>query len=623
MTIIRYLLPLLMIAPGCTSAQAPAAPSDLIADGYDSHIELRWTASPTPGVTGYEVYRSENGGTDFLPLKSVSPSVTSLIDWTGDEGDNLNRQYKVRATAPGGMTSNFSPVVLAETHVMSDEELLEMVQRYTFLYFWDYAHPTSGLARERNNGNPQVVTMGGSGFGILSIIVGAERGWVTREEAVNRMIKIVTFLQIADRFHGVFPHWMYGSSGKVFPFSQYDNGGDLVETAFLMQGLLTARRYFDEDTPLESALRNAITGLWEDVEWDWYRKNGSNVLYWHWSPEYQWQINLAIRGFNEAQIIYLLAIASPTHGVPASLYSSGWTGGSYQNLNTYYGYKVYTGPYAGGPLFFAHYSYLGFDPRNKKDQYCNYFVRNRNHALIHQTYCAINPKGHQGYSENCWGLTASDDPGGYAVHDPFPLNDNGTISPTAALASMPYTPDESIKALKHFYRNLGENLWGPYGFYDAFNLNQNWYASSYLAIDQGPIVAMIENYRTGLLWETFMENPEIQPALDAIGFQEDLTDTDEHTLESTGFDVSVFPNPVKSGGVATIEWNVLTAKHLSATLVDMQGKVLHTYFRDRQVQTGVFQEQVPVPALPAGTYLLQVGDGQFQIQKKLSVVTGD
>ena len=250
-----------MIAPGCTSAQAPAAPSDLIADGYDSHIELRWTASPTPGVTGYEVYRSENGGTDFLPLKSVSPSVSSLIDWTGDEGDNLNRQYKVRATAPGGMTSNFSPVVVAETHVMSDEELLEMVQRYTFRYFWDYAHPTSGLARERNNGNPQVVTMGGSGFGILSIIVGAERGWVTREEAVNRMIKIVTFLQIADRFHGVFPHWMDGSSGKVFPFSQYDNGGDLVETAFLMQGLLTARRYFDEDTPLESALRNGLTGL--------------------------------------------------------------------------------------------------------------------------------------------------------------------------------------------------------------------------------------------------------------------------------------------------------------------------------------------------------------------------
>ncbi len=622
MSKVRYfLLPIFLSLAGCLPAQLPAPPTNVTATGYDSHVELNWQPSPSPNLTGYEIYRSTDGGAGFELLKGVGPSVATFIDWTGDEGQNLNRQYKIRATVFAG-AGDFSAVATAQTQPMDDEALMEMVQRYTFRYFWDYAHPVSGLARERNNGNPEIVTTGGSGFGILSIVVATERGWITRAAAVDRMIKIISFLQLADRFHGVFPHWMDGTTGNVVPFSQYDNGGDLVETAFLMEGLLTARKYFNADTPQEKAVRNAITKIWEDVEWDWYRKNNSNVLYWHWSPDYQWQMNFQIRGFNEAQIIYLLAIASPTHGVPASLYTSGWAAGNYKNNASYYGYPVLVGPALGGPLFFAHYSYLGFDPRHKKDAFCNYFVRNRNHALIHYQHCIANPENHAGYSADSWGLTASDDPWGYSAHDPYPTNDNGTITPTAALASMPYTPQESLAALRHFYRSQGERLWGPYGFYDAFNLDQDWYASSYLAIDQGPVVAMIENARTGLLWNYFMQNEEIQPALDAAGFQEDLTGTEENDLTKTGFNILVYPNPLTPDGQLALEISILEKQVYTARLIDEQGRIQRVLFRNRELGAGIFQEKFDLKNPGRGTYFLEIENGKNEKQTTKIIVSG-
>ena len=407
-----------------------------------------------------------------------------------------------------------SDTVEAATRVFSDDELLDMVQQYTFRYFWDFADPASGMARERNtSGN--TVTSGGSGFGIMAMLVGIERGFITRDQGIARMQKILTFLENADRFHGAWSHWIDGNTGHVIPFSQQDNGGDLVETGFLVQGLLAARNYFNHDTPAEQGIAQKITDLWEAVEWDWYRQNNSNVLYWHWSPDNNWAINMQIRGWNEAAIIYILAIASPTHGVPASLWQTGWAGNSnYVNGKTFYGYKLDVGWDKGGPLFFAHYSFLGFDPRHKKDAYANYFINNRNHTLINRAYCIDNPQNFTGYSENCWGLTASDDPDGYMAHEPVSGRDNGTITPTASLSSMPYTPEESINALKYLYRNLGKKIWGPMGFYDAFNQKRNWYTTSYLAIDQGPIIDMIENYRSQLLWNNFMANTEIQQALD-------------------------------------------------------------------------------------------------------------
>ena len=402
---------------------------------------------------------------------------------------------------------------------ISDEELLTLVQRQTFKYFWDYAHPTCGLARERlNSGN--TVTSGGSGFGIMTIPVGIERGFITREEGAERMLKIATFLdEKAERFHGAYSHWLDGETGKAIDFSQKDNGGDLVETGLLFEGLLTVQQYFNQDNAVETAIRQKITKIWEEVEWDWYLRDNSNCLYWHWSPNYNWDMNMKIQGWNEALIVYVLAASSPTHSISKSVYDSGWArNGGMKNGKKFYDITLPLGTSGdkGGPLFFAHYSFLGLDPRNLEDQYANYWEQNTAHAMINHAYCVANPKKHYGYSDECWGLTASDIPNGYTANSPG--NDNGTIAPTAALASIPYTPEESMKAMRYFYYVLGDKLFGEYGFHDAFNLSQRWFAPSYIAIDQGPIVVMIENYRTGLLWDNFMKNEDVQKGLTKLGF---------------------------------------------------------------------------------------------------------
>lgn len=398
--------------------------------------------------------------------------------------------------------------------IISEEELLTLVQSKTFKYFWDFGHPVSGLARERNT-SLNTVTSGGSGFGLMAMIVGVERGFISRQEAVDRWVQVLDFLEGADRFHGVYAHWMNGNTGDALPFSPKDNGGDLVETAFLFQGLLTVRQYLDASDPTEADLIARINTLWEEVEWDWYTQGGQNVLTWHWSPDFGWDINLKIRGHNETQIIYILAAASPTHPISKEVYDQGYArSGDMQNGNTYYGLQLPLGSALGGPLFFAHYSYLGLDPRNLQDQYANYWTQNIRHTLINRAYCIDNPQNYVGYSEDCWGLTASDNESGYSAHSP--TNDRGVITPTAALSSFPYTPEESMAALEHFYYSLGDRLWGEYGFYDAFNPTEGWVASSYLAIDQGPIVCMIENHRTGLLWDLFMTAPEVQDGLDKL-----------------------------------------------------------------------------------------------------------
>lgn len=414
---------------------------------------------------------------------------------------------------------------------LSDDSLMTLVQYRTFQYFWDGAEPTSGAARERfhaDNVYPEndkhIVTSGGTGFGVMAILVGIERKFITREEGYQRLDKLVDWLAKADRFHGAWPHWMNGETGKVKPFSPNDDGGDLVETAFLAQGLLCVREYFKNGNADEQALAAKIDTLWKEIEWDWYRKGGENVLYWHWSPEKEWVMNFAVTGYNECLIMYVLAAASPTHGIPAEVYHEGWAkGGRIRNDPDHeqYGYHLalsYNGaPQFGGPLFWAHYSYLGLDPRNLKDQYADYWKLNKNHTLINRRYCIENPKHFKGYGENCWGLTASYSIKGYAAHSPG--EDLGVISPTAALSSFPYTPEESMKVLKHLYYDLGDKVWGEYGFYDAFSEEHNWYTPRYLAIDQGPTVVMIENHRSGLLWNLFMGAPEVKAGLDMLGFE--------------------------------------------------------------------------------------------------------
>ena len=399
---------------------------------------------------------------------------------------------------------------------LTDEKLLDLVQHQSFKYFYDFGHPVSGMSRERNS-NLDTVTSGGTGFGLMTLVVGMERGFITRQEGTERLEKILNFLETCDRYHGVWPHWLNGSTGKVIPFSPKDNGADLVETAFLVQGLLIVREYLLDTDAEEKELKERIDMLWQEVEWDWFTQGGEEVLYWHWSPDFGWEMNHAIRGHNETLITYVLAASSPTHSIDSLVYHKGYArDGELMNGSSYYGIKLPLGDELGGPLFFSHYSFLGLDPRNLEDQYANYWEQNRNHTLINRQYCIENPNGFLGYSADCWGLTASDNHQFYSAHSP--TNDLGVITPTAAISSIPYTPEYSIQAIRHFYYELGEDLWGEYGFYDSFNMTEEWWADSYLAIDQGPIVVMIENYRTGLLWDLFMSAPEVSQGLRKLGF---------------------------------------------------------------------------------------------------------
>lgn len=422
---------------------------------------------------------------------------------------------------------NTSTSSQSNTDSISDEALLDSVQFRTFQYFWEGAEPTSGLARERihiDGKYPQndqdVVTIGGSGFGLMSILVGAERGFITTTDAQERLSKILTYLGKADRYHGAWSHWLHGPTGKTKSFSDRDDGADVVETAFMAQALITVREYYKNGDQAQQALAAQADTLWRAIEWDFFR-NGQNVLFWHWSPTHAWGMNHAIQGYDECLIAYILAASSPTHPIPAAAYHEGWArGGKIQTDQSKNGYPTvlkHNAPEnAVGPLFWAHYSYLGLDPRGLKDQYANYETLNTNHALIHYQHAQDNPLSYKGYGD-AWGLTASYSVKGYDAHHPD--NDKGVISPTAALASLPYTPEQSMKAMRYFYHQLGDRLWGKYGFYDAYSETENWFPQRYLAIDQGPIVVMIENYRSGLLWKLFMGAPEVQAGLKKLGFE--------------------------------------------------------------------------------------------------------
>ncbi len=456
-------------------------------------------------------------GDSVVVLQPVSP-LASITKYTLNILNSITSQKNTPLSSGSSATFVTSIDSSRKFPTISDNALLDLVQQQTFKYFWDFGHPVSGLARERNNGDNNLVTSGGSGFGIMAIITAANRGFITRAQAITRLQTMVGFLKnTAQTFHGAFPHWINGTTGAVIPFSNKDNGADLVETSFLVQGLLCARQYFDDAGVTETSLRTDINTICNRVEWSWFRNGGQNVLYWHWSPNFNWEINLPIKGWNETLITYVLAASSTSYAVPATVYNNGWKGGpDYLNGNIYYSYSLPLGPPLGGPLFFSHYSFLGINPNGLTDASVSYTTQTKNHTLINYNYCRANPRNYYGYSDSVWGLTASDIEGGYNANSP--TNDVSVISPTAALSSMPYTPAQSLAALKFYYYVLGDKLWKEYGFVDAFSLQNTWFANSFLAIDQGPIIVMIENYRSKLLWDLFTSCPEVKTGMRTLGF---------------------------------------------------------------------------------------------------------
>lgn len=501
-------------------------PSHLAAKAYERHVLLTWDAMNDPNMAEFVVYRSLGGG-PFLPVATQRPDIHRAVDFLA--GPGVPVRYRVTARSSSLRESAPSATVAASTRAMKDDELLTMVQEASFRYYWDGAEPNSGLARESIPGDPDMIAVGGSGFGIMALIVGAERGFAPREAVVQRMLRITGYLAHTDRFHGAWPHFLSGSTGHLLPaFGLYDDGADIVETSFLMEGLLAGRGYFTRDTPEEKRLREEITALWRGVEWDWFAATPEHdALYWHWSPDFGFHKKNRLGGWNETLMPYLLGIASPTHPIKPGLYYTGWAAETnparhFGKPSSWYGVPLTVADPNGttGPLFFTHYSFMGYDPRGMRDKYADYFVNNRNMSLIQQKYAVDNPHHFAGYGPNAWGMSAVTGPHGYRAYHP-PTTDDGTLAPTAAMGAYAYTPEASLLALKHFYRDLGPAVWDVYGFRNAFNETEDWYATGELALNQAPQAVMIENGRTGLLWRSFMNNPEMPAMQKAIGLMPD------------------------------------------------------------------------------------------------------
>lgn len=511
---------------GCVQRSYPSVnvPYGVKAAAYPGHVEIQWNDA---NGADYVLYLIENNRCREIAHVNKSPYLDFSI------GGSTSERTLTYVLCPEGLDlsafkdSTFlkanpraeSLRLEVEVPAMSDSLLLETVQEYTTRYFTDFAEPYSGLARERSNDrNADIVTIGGSGFGLMALIAAQQRGYISEEKAYSQYGKMLSFLDEVERFHGAWAHWYDADTRKPFSFSRFDDGGDLVETAFMAQGLLTLRQYLKEKRPDLSAKADK---LWKEIEWDWYTKEGSDSLYWHWSKNHGWKMNHRIKGYDECFITYVLAASSPTHSIDAKVYESCYkTSSYYYNNKEYYGIPLTIGMEYGGPLFFTHYSFLGLDPRGLRDDLTDYYERGRAHSLIHYYYAIENPKGHKGLGENLWGFTSSDDPlVGYTSHHPYTDAENGTVSPTAAASAIVYTPEESLKCIRHMYYDLGSKLFGPMGFYDAYNPSMaagEQVVKSYLAIDQGPIACMIENYRSALLWELFMSSPEISEGLSKL-----------------------------------------------------------------------------------------------------------
>ena len=581
--------------------------SGLTVKGFDSHAHLNWSY-PADGLT-CRIYASFDNGQTFELRKETDQNF--YMDFVPGEGRNKTVIYRVTATTQG---IESEPVEeSAEIRDFSDEELLDMVQEYSFRYFWEGAHQASGTSLERSNGNGNTTASGATGFQLMAMIVAHEREYRPREDVKDRILKILNFLETCDRHHGAWSHWYNSDTKKTRPFSEKDDGGDIVETSFVAQGLVALKHYFSGSDSKSVQIREKADQLWKEIEWDWYTTHWGNALSWHWSPNYYFEKNSKVSGWNECLGTYIMAASSTPHGISKAVYSEGWArnGDMVKPDRSYYGYEINLARNWGGPLFWIHYAHHGIDPHGLIDEYADYRQEHVNTALIHYEYAKENPLGYKNYSEKCWGLTASDDPDGYSAHKPMD-NDNGTVSPTAALASMPYTPAESMKALKYFYRERGADLFGIYGPYDAFNDTRDWVKESYIGIDQGPIVIMIENYRTGLLWKNVMMDEDVQAGLDKLGFEYNITTSAEKLEKNNSF--SVYPNPADNKiFVSKPDLNYSQTTVLKIFSIDGQ------LISSEQLNEFYNNYSVDCSGLKNGLYLIKLENGNQHFQSKLVI----
>lgn len=431
--------------------------------------------------------------------------------------------------------------------------LFDDIERRTFDYFWDTTDASNGLAPDRYPEQP-FSSIAAIGFALTAYPIGVERAWVTREQAAERTLKTLRFLRDVPSgpeatgkagYRGFYYHFLDMRSGLRF-----GNWVELssVDTGLLMMGVLFAQSYYDRDDAGEREIRDIADRLYRRVEWDWMQAR-KPLIAMGWNPgkgfiDHDW------RGYNEAMLVYVLALGSPTHPVQPEAWQA-WTRTYDRNWGELQGQTHLR----FGPQFGHHYSHVWIDFRGIQDAYMrdkglDYFENSRRATLAQHAYAVANPMRWKGYDGEVWGLSASDGPQGttltyrgeqrefrgYSARGPGPIDgfDDGTLAPTAVLASLPFAPDLVIPAAEAMRTRYGDDLYGRYGFLDAFNPSfdyrvplatgkvvpgKGWFASDHLGIDQGPILAMIANHRDGFVWHVMKRNPYIRRGLERAGFE--------------------------------------------------------------------------------------------------------
>ncbi len=510
----------MLLVAFCCTVFAVEPPGGLVTLSGDQSVVLYWEASTDTNVSGYRVYSSLDGAGPFSLRTAGSLKLPGYCDTSATNGQTSF--YRVTAlTAPAAESLPSSTVSAVPHEFASDDEFLDYVQRTHFAYFWYGANPANGLVPDRIPA-ASPCSIAAVGFGLSAIGIGIDHGWIARTQGVSRVrTTLKTFLETPQGtnssgvigYRGWFYHFLDMRTGMRYaPFSSELSS---IDTALLLAGILDAKQYFNGASEDETAIRSTADAIFTRVDWNWMAR-GTNVLSMGWKPGSgfwgaQWI------GYNEAMILYCLGLGAATDPLPASAWDK-WTSG--YEWATYYGQSFV--PFA--PLFGHQYSHCWIDFRHIADAYMmsnssSYFENSRRATLAQRSYCIANPKGWTGYSTNVWGITACDGPTGYSARGAPPSeNDDGTIAPTAAGGSIAFAPEYCIPALRNFYDRFRRSVWTAYGFRDAFNQRQQWWGPDELGIDQGPIVIMIENYRTQRVWQRFMRNPEVQRGLQRAGF---------------------------------------------------------------------------------------------------------
>ncbi len=595
---------------------ALSPPQATVAVGADQLVVLHWVESNDPGVIGYNVYRRTGLTGSFSKVNQQRLSITGFADVTVH--NDTTYFYYVTAVSVTGQESDSSNNVRVIPHFLSDDELLDFLEHAAVDFFWYEANPLNGLIKDVST-QDSPCSIASVGFGLTAICIGIDRGWIPRDAGQQRVLNTLkTFWTLPQGdgstgyagYKGFFYHFLDMKTGLRARNSELSS----IDTGLLLAGVIYVKEFFNTPDSTDQLIRSLADSIYDRVDWRWMEATANHGgIYMEWTPDNGFNNVSWWKGYCEAMIMNTLATGSPTHPANAGDLYLTWTSG-YQ-WGTYYGYSYVVFP----PLFGHQYSHCWIDYRNINDPWMSkkgitYFENSRRATLANRAYCAENPGHFVAYSDSIWGLTACDGPPPsyyMARGGPPAQNDDGTIAPTAAAGSIPFTPEESVTALRAIYDNYRSKLATPYGFADAFNPTKGWFDDHNIGIDQGPIAIMIENYRTAKVWNIFMENTDIQRGLKALYFSP-ITEVRQGKsgFAPTPYLFQNYPNPFNPN--TTIQYVVTRKSHVTIVVYDVLGRRLEELYDGVQLP-GTYSTIFNAINYPSGIYFcsLVVGGSRF------------